>query len=270
VDIVQIAILSVVQGLTEFLPISSAAHLILFPRLAGWEDQGLTFDIATHLGSLFAVVAYFRRELAGMSRDWALSVRQRRRVGDSTLAWAVLLGTIPVGLAGLLFKGAIETDLRSPLVIAATTVLFAGLLWYADAAARRNPAPRDEHMLGWRDVLLIGCAQAVALIPGVSRSGITLTAGLLLGLSRAGAARFSFLLSIPVIVLACGLSTVDAVRAAHPVDWGALALAVLLSAISAYLCIHYFLKLLERFGLFPYVLYRFILGAVLFYLFAGA
>ncbi|MBS3935569.1 MAG: undecaprenyl-diphosphate phosphatase [Sulfuritalea sp.] len=269
-DSIQIAILSIVQGLTEFLPISSAAHLILFPRLAGWEDQGLTFDIATHLGSLFAVVAYFRRELAGMSRDWARSVRQRRRVGDSTLAWAVLLGTLPVGLAGLLFKGVVETELRAPLVIAVTTVLFAFLLWYADAAGRKNRAARDEHTLTARDICLIGCAQAIALIPGVSRSGITLTAGLLLGLSRSGAARFSFLLSIPVIVLACGLSVFDVVRQAQPVEWGALALAVLLSAVSAYLCIHYFLKLLERFGLFPYVLYRFVLGAVLFYLFAGA
>lgn len=268
-DIFQIAVLSIVQGLTEFLPISSSAHLILFPRLAGWEDQGLAFDVATHLGTLFAVVAYFKREIAGMSRDWALSLHARRRVGDSRLAWAVLLGTIPVGLAGLLFKGVIETDLRSPLIIAATTIVFAFALWHADRVSRRTTAPRDEHALTGRDILLIGCAQALALIPGVSRAGITLTVGLLLGLSRAGAARFSFLLSIPVIVLASGLSIRDLIEAAGPVDWGGLALGVALSAVSAYLCIHYFLKLLERVGLLPYVIYRLILGTFLLFLFAG-
>ncbi len=269
-DLSQIVILAVVQGLTEFLPISSSAHLILFPRLAGWEDQGLAFDVATHLGTLFAVVAYFRHEIAGISRDWARSLHQRRRVGDSRLAWAVLLGTIPVGLAGLAFKGIIETELRSPLLIASTTIAFGFALWYADVVGRRTTAPRDEHALTARDILLIGCAQALALIPGVSRSGITLTAGLLLGLSRAGAARFSFLLSIPVIALASGLSVRDLVGAAAPVDWGGLALGVAFSAVSAYLCIHYFLKLIERIGLFPFVAYRLVLGTLLFVLFTGA
>jgi len=270
VDILQIAVLSVVQGLTEFLPISSSAHLILFPHLVGWEDQGLAFDVATHLGTLFAVLAYFRREIAGMSRDWARSLVVRRRVGDSRLAWAVLLGTIPVGLAGLALKGLIETELRSPLVIAFTTIVFGLALWHADIAGRRTAAPRDEHALTTRDVLLIGCAQALALIPGVSRSGITLTAGLWLGLSRTGAARFSFLLSIPVIVLAGGLSLFDLVKAAEPVDWSGLALGMALSAVSAYLCIHYFLKLLSSVGLLPFVIYRLALGALLLILFAGA
>lgn len=269
-DILQIAILSVVQGLTEFLPISSSAHLILFPRLVGWADQGLAFDIATHLGTLFAVVAYFRREIAGMSRDWVRSLVARRRVGDSGLAWAVLFGTIPVGLAGLAFKGFVETELRSPLVIAFTTVVFGFVLWHADVVGRRTAASRDEHSLTPRDILLIGCAQALALIPGVSRSGITLTAGLLLGLSRTGAARFSFLLSIPVIMLASGLGLLDLVKAAEPVDWSALALGVALSAVSAYLCIHYFLRLIGSIGLLPFVIYRLALGTLLFALFAGA
>lgn len=267
-DLLQIAVLAIVQGLTEFLPISSSAHLILFPRLVGWEDQGLAFDVAVHLGTLFAVVAYFRHEIVGMSRDWGCSLVARRRVGDSRLAWAVLLGTIPVGLAGLAFKGIVETELRSPLVIAVTTIAFGFVLWFADVAGRKAAAPRDEHALTARDILLIGCAQALALIPGVSRSGITLTAGLLLGLSRSGAARFSFLLSIPVIVLASGLSVLDLVKVAEPVDWGALALGVALSAVSAYLCIHYFLKLIERVGLFPFVAYRLALGMLLLFLFA--
>jgi len=268
VDILQIAVLSVVQGLTEFLPISSSAHLILFPRLVGWPDQGLAFDVATHLGTLFAVVAYFRREINTMSRDWAHSLVAGRPVGDSRLAWAVLLGTIPVGLAGLAFKGIIETDLRSPMVIATTTIVFAFALWHADIFGRRTKAPRDEHSLTPRDILLIGCAQALALIPGVSRAGITLTMGLWLGLSRSGAARFSFLLSIPVIVLASGISLYDLIRDDSPTDWDGLALGVALSAVSAYLCIHYFLKLIERIGLFPFVIYRLVLGALLLLIFA--
>ncbi len=268
-DFFQIAVLSVVQGLTEFLPVSSSAHLILFPRLVGWGDQGLAFDVATHLGTLLAVLAYFRQEVVGMGRDWARSCLERRRVGESQLAWAVLLGTIPVGLFGLAFKGLIETELRSPLLIAFTTIAFALALWHADVFARRVVAPRDEHGLTGRDILLIGGAQALALIPGVSRSGITLTAGLWLGLSRTGAARFSFLLSIPVIVLANALSLLDLLRAAEPVDWGGLALGVALSALSAYLCIHYFLKLIASIGLLPFVIYRLALGLLLLFLFAG-
>ena len=126
-ELIQIILLSLVQGLTEFLPISSSAHLILFPALSGWADQGLAFDVAVHVGTLSAVVWYFRRELQVMLRDWLASIAQRRRVGDSNLAWAVGFGTIPAGLAGLLFNDYIETALRSPLVIAATTIIF-GLL----------------------------------------------------------------------------------------------------------------------------------------------
>jgi len=269
-DFLQIVVLALVQGFTEFLPISSSAHLILFPRLFGWSDQGLAFDVAVHLGTLGAVVWYFRTELAGMSRDWVGSLRQRRTVGDSRLAWAVLLGTIPVGLAGLLLKGFVETALRSPVVIAWATIIFGLLLWLADHVGRKIGQPRDERSLTWRDILLIGCAQAVALIPGTSRSGITMTAGLLLGLSRSAAARFSFLLSIPVIMLAGGLSVLDLVRGDHLVDWLSLSVGALLSGLSAYACIHLFLKLLERIGMLPFVIYRLTLGALLLYLFAGA
>jgi len=268
-DLLQIAVLAIVQGLTEFLPISSSAHLILFPRLVGWEDQGLAFDVAVHLGTLGAVIWYFREELAGMSRDWLGSVRARRPVGDSRLAWAVLLGTIPVGLAGLLFKSLVETELRSPMVIAWATIGFGLLLWLADGVGRKTIQPRDERSLTWRDILLIGCAQAIALIPGTSRSGITMTAGLLLGLSRSAAARFSFLLSIPVIVLAGGLSLLDLLRGGHPVDWFAICVGAILSGVSAYLCIHLFLKLLERIGMLPFVIYRLILGTLLLFLFSG-
>ena len=259
-ELMHIVVLALVQGLTEFLPISSSAHLILFPTLSGWADQGLAFDVAVHVGTLSAVVWYFRRELAVMLRDWFASLLQRRRVGDSNLAWAVGFGTIPVGLAGLLFKDVVETSLRSPLVIAGATIAFGLLLWWADARAKRV---RDEHSIGWRDVLIIGIAQAIALIPGTSRSGITMTAGLMVGLNRAAAARFSFLLSIPVILLAGGLNTLELIESPLPVDWNSLLLGVGLSAVSAYLCIHLFLKALERIGMFPFVLYRLALGVVL-------
>jgi undecaprenyl-diphosphatase len=259
-ELIQIILLSLLQGLTEFLPISSSAHLILFPRLSGFADQGLAFDVAVHVGTLLAVVWYFRRELNTMSRDWLASIARRERVGDSNLMWAVGFGTIPVGLAGLLFKEFIETSLREPLVIATTTVLFGLLLWWSDRQGKRQ---RDEHSIGWRDVVVIGVAQAIALIPGTSRSGITMTAGLMMGLTRQAAARFSFLLSIPVIVLAGGLNTLELIKSDSAVEWSALLLGTLFSALSAYLCIHLFLKLLERIGMFPFVVYRLLLGAVL-------
>lgn len=259
-ELLQIVLLALLQGLTEFLPISSSAHLILFPKLSGFADQGLAFDVAVHVGTLAAVVWYFRRELITMSRDWLASIARRQRVGDSNLMWAVGFGTIPVGLAGLLFKDAVETGLRDPLVIAVTTILFGLLLWWADSQGKRQ---RSEHTIGWREVVVIGVAQAIALIPGTSRSGITMTAGLMMGLTRAAAARFSFLLSIPVILLAGGLNTLELAQAAGPVDWQSLILGSVLSALSAYLCITLFLKLLERIGMFPFVVYRMVLGAVL-------
>ncbi len=263
-DLIQIIVLALLQGLTEFLPISSSAHLILVPVLTGWQDQGLAFDVAVHVGTLIAVVGYFRHEVGRMIVAWLDSLRHRRLTPDGRLAWAVLLGTIPAGLAGLAFKDVIETSLRSPLVIATTTVVFGLLLGWADWRGRRA---RSEYQMRWDDVLAVGLAQALALVPGTSRSGITMTAGLLMGLTREAAARFSFLLSIPIIVLAGGLLGLDLVESAQPVDWTALGLGVVLSAAAAYACIYFFLKLLERMGMLPFVLYRLLLGAVLFVLF---
>lgn len=262
-DILHAIYLALLQGLTEFLPISSSGHLILLPRIFGWHDQGLAFDVAVHVGSLIAVVSYFRHELKTMTADWFQSVLQRQMVGESRLAWAVLWGTVPVGLAGLLFNDLVELYLRTPLVIAITTVLFGALLWWADIAGKRK---RSEHEVNWKDVIIVGLAQALALIPGTSRSGATMTAGLMLGLTREAAARFSFLLSIPVIVLAGGYQSLKLVKSESVIQWDMLAVGVVFSALTAYLCIHVFLKLLERIGMFPFVLYRFFLGAVLFYL----
>lgn len=263
-DFIQILILALVQGVTEFLPVSSSAHLILVPILTGWQDQGLAFDVAVHVGTLSAVVLYFRVELKRMFFSWLASVAGKGVDDDAKLAWAVLLGTIPVGLAGLFLKDYIEIYLRSPLVLATSTLVFALLLWWADARARGE---RDEYSIGWLDVLFIGLAQALALIPGTSRSGATMTAGLFLGLSRQASARFSFLLSIPVIVLAGGLETKEYLEHANLGDMQPLMLGALLSGVSAYFCIHYFLKLLEKIGMLPFVIYRIALAVFLFIMF---
>lgn len=264
-DLLQIILLALLQGLTEFLPISSSAHLILLPLLVNWQDQGLAFDVAVHVGTLSAVVVYFRRTLRTLLQDWLSSLRLRHSVGDSRLAWAVLLGTIPVGLAGLLLGDLIENAMRSPLVIAFTTIVFGLLLGWADWQGKRE---RSEHTIGWKDIVIIGLAQAIALVPGTSRSGITITAGLMLGLTRQAAARFSFLLSIPVIFLAGGLKTVELLQLPAATDWSALLGGALISALSAYLCIFLFMKMLERIGMWPFVVYRLALGALLIWLFA--
>jgi undecaprenyl-diphosphatase len=262
-DIIQVIILALVQGLTEFLPISSSAHLILVPVITNWPDQGLAFDVAVHAGTLSAVVIYFRKELKKMFIEWIGSLGGKH-TPDSRLAWAVLFGTIPVGLAGLLFKDVISEHLRTPIVIAVATLFFGLLLWLAD---RNKNLTRDEHSLQWKDVLIIGVAQAIALIPGTSRSGITITAALMLGLTRQSAARFSFLLSIPVIVLAGGLETLDYLKVASVTDVNFLLMGAMISALSAYACIHFFLKLLEKISMMPFVIYRMILGVVLLLMF---
>ncbi|TXK65845.1 undecaprenyl-diphosphate phosphatase [Alkalisalibacterium limincola] len=267
-SLIEIFVLAVVQGLTEFLPISSAAHLILVPLLTDWDDQGLTFDLALHLGSLAAVVFYFRREILLVVHDWGGSLVTRRQTEHSRIGWAVLWGTIPVGIAGLLFKDLVETTMRTPevgaIVIACSLIGFGLLLGLADWRFRGERTERD---MRWTDVLVIGVAQALALIPGTSRSGITMTAALFMGLSREAAARFSFLLSIPVIVLATGLQLLELRDPEVQIDWRSLWLGSLVAAVSAYACIHYFLAFIKRIGMQPFVAYRVILGAILLWIF---
>jgi undecaprenyl-diphosphatase len=258
---IQILILALVQGLTEFLPISSSGHLILSPYLFGFPDQGLAFDVAVHLGSLIAVVAYFRRDVWEIALGWLASLRPGRAPDPSArLGWAIIVGTIPVVIAGVALKPLIEGDLRAPWVIAATTILFGLLLLWADLRGRRT---REIGELGLRDALLIGLSQVLALIPGTSRSGITMTTGLMLGFSRDAAARFSFLLSIPTILASSLLVTRDLVESPAPVDWYALGLGVLFSGVAAYLAIHFFLRFIERIGMWPFVIYRLLLGGLI-------
>ncbi|GMQ96302.1 MAG: undecaprenyl-diphosphate phosphatase [Gammaproteobacteria bacterium] len=259
-DWIQVVVLAVLQGLTEFLPISSSAHLILLPWLVDWPDQGLAFDVAVHVGTLLAVIVYFRRDLWRMGRDWLHSLAARRRVGDSAWVWYLVVGTVPVGIGGLVVNAIGSETLRSPSVIAGATIFFALLLWWSDGYAR---GARGDAQIGWRDVLIIGAAQALALIPGTSRSGITITAGLALGLTRGSAARFSFLLSIPVVILAGLLEALEAWSSQAPVAWEAMFAGMLIAFACAYATIHFFLKLVERVGMFPFVIYRLVLGAVL-------
>lgn len=259
-DWIQVVVLAVLQGLTEFLPISSSAHLILLPLLVDWPDQGLGFDVAVHVGTLLAVLVYFRRTLWHMSRDWLQSLKARRRVGDSPWVWYLLVGTVPVGFVGLVLSAVGTDSLRSISVIAGATIFFALLLWWSD---RSHRGARGDADIAWRDVLIIGAAQALALIPGTSRAGITITAGLALGLTRESAARFSFLLSIPVVVLAGLLKGLEAWSSPVPVDWDAMFAGTMISFLCAYTTIHIFLKLVERVGLLPFVIYRLVLGGVL-------
>lgn len=258
--------LALIQGITEFLPISSSAHLILVPLVADWRDQGLAFDIAVHVGTLLAVVGYFRTEVARMAVGLVRPLRGRPLDGDGRLAWLVVLATVPVGLAGLAFKGTVETVLRTPAVIAWASIGFGVLLWLADRWGRRL---RDEYTLGWRAALLIGLAQALALVPGTSRSGITMTAGLALGLDRVAAARFSFLLAMPVIALSGALQVAELIAMEAPVAWGVLLAATLLAGASAWLCIRLFLAWIARIGMTPFVIYRVALGVVLLVVFAA-
>lgn len=260
-DITQTIFIAFIQGLTEFLPISSSAHLILVPKLLEWQDQGLVFDIAVHLGTLVAVVWYFRQDISALIVDFFASIRHQKTIGQSKMAWGVLLATIPVGLAGLLFKDIIASDLRSITVIAYATLGFGVLLGIADYISRNNSNVRSS--ITWFDIFFIGTMQALALIPGTSRSGITITAALLIGLSRTLAAKFAFLLAIPVIILSTLLVGVDLIKYNTVIDYQALIIAFGVAAIVAYLVIAFFMRIINTISLLPFVLYRIFLGIIL-------
>ncbi len=259
-DWLQLVILSLVQGITEFLPVSSSAHLILVPYFLGWPDQGLAFDVAAHLGTLLAVILYFRQSLKSMFFSCLSVVAIRRPDRESRLAGLVLLATFPVIIAGVIFHDEIASRLRSPLVIAMTTIIFGlALLW----ANRARPDALDEYQINIKIALLIGLAQVLALVPGASRSGITITAAVLLGMSQTAAARFSFLLAIPVISGSALFEVINLIQQTAVIEWQILLAGMLLSGVSAMLCIHLFLQFIERVGFTPFVVYRLILGVII-------
>ena len=259
-DLLQIVVLAIVQGLTEFLPISSSAHLVLASIVLGWQDQGLLMDVAAHGGSLVAVIVYFRKEIGDMIIA-VLHPQAKNSVQELRLVGAIIVATIPIVIAGLLFADFIEEHTRTAQVIAFTTIVFALLLAYAD---RKATQIRNEYQLRWSDIVLIGCAQALALVPGTSRSGITMTVGLMLGLTKVAAARFSFLISMPTILAAISYKLLQVSKSGIEIEFLAVGLMFVLSGLVAYLCIDLFLRLVNSIGMMPFVIYRLILGGVLF------
>ena len=258
----QVVVLAIVQGLSEFLPISSSGHLGLVPSFAGWSDQGLAFDVAVHFGSLLAVCAFFREDIVAMLRGGTQLLRFKADSPESRIALAIGLATVPAAAAGLLLNSWIETNLRSPAVIVVTLSFYAVVMVLADRFGRRERNVSDVRL---GDALIIGCAQALALVPGTSRSGVTISAGRILGFDRRDAARFSFLLSVPVILLAAMWKFAELILGDAEVPWGQLGIAVLVSAVVAYISIEFFMRFVSRIGLLPFAIYRLVLAGVILY-----
>lgn len=261
--LLQVIVLAVVQGLTEFLPISSTAHLYLTSWLFGWQLEGLDFDIALHLGTLLAVLLYF-------ARDWVQIIAQGfgiRMKGNEELKhnhmmlWLLAIGTVPVGVAGLVFSKQAETTWRNPFVIGGMLIAVGVLMYLAENAGGRQ---RDLSAIGLPDAMIIGAAQALAVVPGTSRSGVTITAGLFRNMTRESAARFSFLLSTPAIAAAAGKALHDMQKKGglHAMLNTDFLVGVAVSAITGCLVISWFLHYLRRSGLRPFVYYRIVFGII--------
>jgi undecaprenyl-diphosphatase len=263
VSILEAIVLGIVQGLTEFLPISSTAHLRIVPAFSGWDDPGAAFTAVTQLGTMAAVLLYFRSDLARITRAWTRSLREPAARGelDARLGWYILLGTIPIGIFGIVFKDQIETGARDLYLIGAALIALGLVLLVAERVASHD---RPLEQITTRDGIAIGLAQALALVPGVSRSGATLTAGLFMGLDRTSAARFSFLLSVPAVVLSGALefgSILSGEEGEH-VGLGALLVATFLAFVAGYASIAFLLRFLSSHSTIVFVVYRVALGAV--------
>ena len=273
--LLQAAVLGLIQGLTEFLPVSSSAHLILVRELLGWglfenTHWNTIFDLSVHAGTLAALLAYFWSDVSRLLSAFLASFRLGiAGVPERRLAWIILAATIPAALAGVLGESAIEGSFRqAPMIVAALLILFGLVLWAAERLGRKT---RSLQRLGWFDGLLVGLVQALALAPGVSRSGITMTAGLARGLTREAAARFSFLLSLPIIAGAALYGLHSAAQSTSALPSGSapiFAIGFLSAGISGYLCIRYFLSYLQKRALTPFIVYRIALGAFLIIWFA--
>jgi len=259
--LLQVVILAIVQGLGEFLPISSTAHLIVVPWLLGWHDPGLTYDVALHVGTLVAVLGYFFRTwvqilLHGFGIDWGDDEMLRQ---NPKLLWLLAAGTIPGGIIGFLFEKQADTSLRSPILIGAMMILIGLVMWAGEKLGARNKTLRGVSLA---DSLIIGAAQALAIVPGVSRSGVTITAGLFRNLDRVAAARFSFLLATPIIAGAALKKLYDVVKhGGIPVDMHMpFALGILVSGLTGWAVIAFFLRYLQHRTLNFFVYYRIIFG----------
>lgn len=258
----QALLLALIQGLTEFLPVSSSAHLILPEAVFGWTEQGVLIDVMAHFGTLFSVLLYFRKDVMEMIAGLGDLVRRKLTRG-AVLALNLIIATPPALIAGvLLASGGWDEALRSPTIIAAATIFFGVILWLSDVMAK---ADRDMDTLTWRGAVTMGLAQVIAFILGTSRSGITMTAGRAIGLSREGAARFSMLMSLPVIGAGGAYATLK--LASEGSDGGATLgqglLVAGLSFVVAYAAIALFLKFVTKIGFFPFMVYRLALGGAL-------
>ena len=258
-SIEQIIVLALIQGITEFLPISSSGHLILVPALTGWPDQGVVVDVMTHMGSLLAVLVYFWRDVVALGRG-LLVLLTGRLTPEGRMALYIIAGTVPIVIVGALFKVTGLSDLmRSPVLVAWDAIIFGVLLYLADIFGAFRKTIDD---IDFRSAMIIGAAQALALIPGTSRSGITMTAGRALGYLRPDAARFSFLLSIPVTAAAGVLILGDALEKHQPIGLDALITGGL-TFLTALATIAFLMAIIRRHSFLPFVVYRVLLGAVL-------
>ena len=261
INLFQATVLGLIQGLTEFLPISSSAHLQIPRILFDWSDQGLTFDVALHFGSLVAVLVYFRDDIVELIKAGFARVAYKKKSSYADLFILLIIATLPAVLFGFLFNEITEKYARSTEVVAIFTLVFALVLFYAD---RKGSLGRLLKEMTWKDAFYIGMAQSIALIPGTSRSGITMTAALLLGYDRKSAAKFSFLMSIPVIFGGSLLRSTDLIGSSLiELNVPILFYGALVSGTVAYLCISFFLALIERIGFFPFVLYRVLMAVIL-------
>ena len=261
---IQALVLGVIQGITEFLPISSSGHLIFVPHIFGWGDQGLTFDVIVHLGSLVAVVWYFRKTILRVSRSFFVPRRLQTsdyRPGDRMFGWLIVMSIIPALILGLLFE-LLGVELRSPVMVATGLIFWGVVLGIADRYNRRQRIHVKK--ITWKNALFIGCAQAIALIPGTSRSGITMTAGLFSKLTKKQAAEFSFLMSVPVIGIAGALKVMQFVKAgSEAIAYAPLITGFFAAAVSGYVAIWGLMKIIEKWSFMPFVVYRVVVGLLI-------
>jgi undecaprenyl-diphosphatase len=254
-------ILGILQGLTEFLPISSSAHIRIAGELAGWGDPGAAFTAVIQIGTESAVILYFWREIWSIISHWTRSLfrPELRSHPDARKGWFIIVGTLPIGILGYTFQETIETALRSLIYVSIALIGFALILGWADRIAKSTKTLDD---MSWRDALLMGCAQAMALIPGVSRSGGTITAGLLLGYTREAAAKYSFLLAIPAVLASAGLELFDIGNGETP-EWGPTIIATVVSFVVGFAVVAFLMRWLKTHSFVPFVVYRVLLGTLI-------
>ncbi len=259
-------LLGVIEGLTEFLPVSSTGHLTIAEKLLGYSisNPGITaFTAIIQTGAIIATLVFFRKDIARVFMAWVngLFNAKKRKVADYYFGWAIILGSVPIGIVGFLFKDQIETTLRSLWFVAFALILWSGVMWIADKKARQN---RHEKDVTWKDTLFIGIFQCLALVPGVSRSGATMSAGLIKGLDRVAVTRLSFFLAIPALIAAAALETVSRFSdISSGVGWGPTILATVISFIVAYFTIGWLLKFIASHTYLVFIIYRISIGILL-------